>query len=237
MSTTNDRAPIYATIYSDLRQQIFSGMLAPGDMLPSENILCSEYNASRETVRRGLKELMKEGLIYSRPKVGYFVSTPNHSDFTLCFSEEWDNCTDQYKDIHAIIPNERIRSALGLQEGKIAIEFTMITYDGDHRPVAYSLKYVPYERAYPSVESELRYAVFPDAALSKLAPYSFHTNIDVQAVNATPELAQILQCPVGEALLMIERIYIHQDGKRMGYALRYARQPYGKLHGEAGPML
>ena len=42
----------YAAIYSMLRGQIFSGELKPGDMLPSESQLCSQFSVSRETVRK-----------------------------------------------------------------------------------------------------------------------------------------------------------------------------------------
>lgn len=57
MAKTSKEQPIYMAIYEDLRQQIFSGKLVPGDLLPSESQLCEAYQASRVTVRKGLQAL------------------------------------------------------------------------------------------------------------------------------------------------------------------------------------
>ena len=103
MKKKNNREPIYALIYTNLRNQIFNGQLSAGDLLPSENQLSSNYKVSRETVRRGLKALESEGLIYSRPKVGYFVSLPNYSDVTVSFTVNPTDCRTHYKDIHAVM--------------------------------------------------------------------------------------------------------------------------------------
>ena len=115
MERRNNPPKVYEAIYTRLRSQIFSGKFRPGDLLPSENQLCGEFSASRETVRKGLKELEREGLIFSRPKIGYFVSTPNHSSFTLTFTEEFEGCSTQYSDIHGILPDGFIQEKLGVE--------------------------------------------------------------------------------------------------------------------------
>ena len=84
----SEQTPVYAVVHASLRTQIFTGQYRPGDLLPSESHLCQEFGASRETVRRGLQQLENEGLIFSRPKIGYFVSQPNHNDMVLSLSEE-----------------------------------------------------------------------------------------------------------------------------------------------------
>ena len=70
MPKATKKRPLYSIIYKQLRSKILNGSFRPGEMLPSENNLCSEFHASRETVRKGLKELEAEGLIYSKPKIG-----------------------------------------------------------------------------------------------------------------------------------------------------------------------
>lgn len=206
-------------------------------MLPSESQLCSEFHTSRETVRKGLKELEAEGLIYSRPKVGYFVSTPRHSDFTMNFTGYFEGCTTQYKDIHGVLPDERVQKALDISPTQVVIEFEQLTINSDEIIIAYSKKYIPYERAYPTVESELNYAVFPDITLPKMDTYSMYTSIRVSAVAADKELTDIMQCDPGEPLLLIERSFIQQDDQLAGYALFYVKQPYGQLNGMSGHRL
>lgn len=202
--------------------------------MPSESQLCSEFHASRETVRKGLKELEAEGLIHSRPKVGYFVCKPRHSDFTVNFTEYFEGCTTQYKDIHGVLPDERVQKALGIPPTQVVIAFEQLTINSEDTIVAYSVKYIPYERAHPSVENELNYAVFPDITLPKMDTFSIYTSIRISAVSADEQLAEIMQCDLGEPLLLIERSFFRQDDILTGYALFYVRQPYGKLTGTSG---
>lgn len=234
MPKATKKRPLYSIIYKQLRSKILNGSFRPGEMLPSENNLCSEFHASRETVRKGLKELEAEGLIYSKPKIGYFISTPRHSDFTVNFTEYFEGCTTQYKDIHGILPDERIQKALDIPASQVVIEFEQLTINPDGVIIAYSQKYIPYERAHPSVENELNYAVFPDITMPKMDTYSMYTSIRISAVAADDELAEIMQCSVGEPLLLVERFFIRQDDRMAGYALFYVKQPYGQLNGMSG---
>lgn len=234
MAKKAENVAVYAVVHKNLRSRIFSGQLRPGDMLPSENQLCSEYSASRETVRKGLKQLEQEGLIFSRPKVGYFVSTPNHSSLTLTLTDDRKDCTTQYSDIHGILPDEHIQQVLEIGPTQKVIELSQITRRASGEPVAYDIKYVPYERAYPSVESEMRYAVLPDITLEKVASFEYYTDIGISAVGADERVAKALNCHVGEPLLLIERIFIRQNGKKFGYSRQYSRSSFGKLRGTSG---
>lgn len=234
MAISNSGLKVYEAIYNQLRTQIFSGKFRPGDMLPSESQLCAEFGASRETVRKGLKQLVQEGLAYSRAKTGYFVSTPNHTDLTLAVEERWDNCTTHYSDIHGILPDETLQKKLEIQPNQKVIELTQITCSSHGEPVACEIKYVPYERAYPSVESEMRYAVLPDITLSKVNTFDFYTDIVVSAEGAPERVAQAMDCTPGEPMLRIERIFIRQDGKRIGYSVQYSRGRFGILRGTSG---
>lgn len=234
MERRNNPPKVYEAIYTRLRSQIFSGKFRPGDLLPSENQLCGEFSASRETVRKGLKELEREGLIFSRPKIGYFVSTPNHSSFTLTFTEEFEGCSTQYSDIHGILPDGFIQEKLGVEASQKVIELSQVTKNAAGEVVAYDIKYVPYERAYPSVESEMRFAVLPELTLSKVDSFDYYTNIRVSAVGATERVAQAMGCPLNEPLLLIERSFVRQNGKIIGYSQQYSRGSFGRLEGTSG---
>lgn len=230
----NKHTPVYAAVYSTLRTQIFSGQYKPGDLLPSESHLCQEFHASRETVRKGLSQLENEGLIFARAKIGYFVSQPNHNDMVLSLSNDLLDCTMQYRDIHGVLPDEHIQALLNIPPNRKVIEFSQITRDREDHPVAYDVKYIPYERAYPSVESEIRYAVLPDLTFSKLSTFSVYTSVTVSAVAADSIVAEALECPLGEPLLLIEQVFTQQDGSHIGYQLHYSRSPHGRLTGTSG---
>jgi len=65
--------PMYRQIAEDLREQIESGQLEPGQQLPTELELRDHYDASRNTVRDAIKWLTTLGLVETRPGHGTFV--------------------------------------------------------------------------------------------------------------------------------------------------------------------
>jgi GntR family transcriptional regulator len=65
--------PMYREIAEQLRQQIQSGKFAAGAQLPTELELRDQYDASRNTIRDAIKQLMSLGLVETRPGQGTFV--------------------------------------------------------------------------------------------------------------------------------------------------------------------
>jgi DNA-binding GntR family transcriptional regulator len=65
--------PMYRQIAEDLRGQIESGQLEPGQQLRTELELREHYNASRNTVRDAIKWLTNLGLVETKPGQGTFV--------------------------------------------------------------------------------------------------------------------------------------------------------------------
>lgn len=65
--------PMYRQIAEDLRAQIESGALEPGQQLRTELELRDLYGASRNTVRDAIKWLINLGLVETKPGQGTFV--------------------------------------------------------------------------------------------------------------------------------------------------------------------
>jgi GntR family transcriptional regulator len=65
--------PMYRQIAEDLRGQIESGQLQPGQQLRTETELRDHYGASRNTVRDAIKWLTTLGLVETKPGQGTFV--------------------------------------------------------------------------------------------------------------------------------------------------------------------
>ena len=57
MAVTAPAPTVSARIHADLRTEILSGRLAPGDALSSERALSEELGANRHAVREALKRL------------------------------------------------------------------------------------------------------------------------------------------------------------------------------------
>lgn len=67
--------PLYEALYRCIRDDILSGKLSPGEKLPSKRTLCANLKVSKITVEGAYNQLLSEGYICSREKVGYFVET------------------------------------------------------------------------------------------------------------------------------------------------------------------
>jgi DNA-binding transcriptional MocR family regulator len=66
---------LYRTVAQDLADMIRGGSLGPGDRLPSVRSLCRARGVSPSTVLHAYESLEAQGLIESRPRSGYYVST------------------------------------------------------------------------------------------------------------------------------------------------------------------
>ena len=71
--------PLYEALYRCIRGDILSGALRPGEKLPSKRALAENLEVSKITVEAAYSQLLSEGYICSREKVGYFVETVEHS--------------------------------------------------------------------------------------------------------------------------------------------------------------
>jgi len=73
------RTPAYQALADDLRAQITSGRLVPGDRLPTEPQLCRTSGVSRSTVREALRLLASQHLIVTTRGMagGSFVAHPS----------------------------------------------------------------------------------------------------------------------------------------------------------------
>ena len=72
--SNSGQEPIYAQITRQIKQQILSGALRPGDALPSIRLLARELRISVITTKRAYDELENEGFIYTLPGKGCFVA-------------------------------------------------------------------------------------------------------------------------------------------------------------------
>lgn len=78
-----EAAPRYRQIHHRIRNEIVSGKFFSGELLPSENEICKQYNISRFTAQKAFQLLVDEGLIYRKQGVGTFVSGINKGNSTV----------------------------------------------------------------------------------------------------------------------------------------------------------
>lgn len=69
----NTGRPAYLQIADDLREQIRSGALSPGDPLPSTARLAEQYDCSASVIKMAVSVLRTEGLVVGQQGKGVFV--------------------------------------------------------------------------------------------------------------------------------------------------------------------
>ena len=77
--TKNGGVSLYEQLYRRIKDDILTGRLAAGEKLPSKRALAENLEVSKITVEAAYSQLLSEGYICSREKVGYFVETVEHS--------------------------------------------------------------------------------------------------------------------------------------------------------------
>jgi len=115
--------PIYRSIADDLRSQIETGELRPGQQLRTEIELRDHYNASRNTIRDAIKLLVSRGLVETRPGQGTFVVetiipfiTTLTGDPEISSGGEWDTYrkdADAPRPVRDTVPEVGIHEAGG----------------------------------------------------------------------------------------------------------------------------
>jgi GntR family transcriptional regulator len=225
--------PLHAIISTELKSKILSGEFKPGDMLPSENNIAMQYKTSRVTVRKSLQMLENEGFIYAYHGKGYFVATPAHEDFLINFSETEMGCEVVYREINVDYPARAVSEALEISPSQLVIDVCRVIKKRG-APVALDIKYIPYEKGMPTLEAEINYAVFPEIAAAKKAPFAFHTRMEIGAELPNKAAARQLQCPMDIPLLVVYRWLIDKNGKCFGYGVKYMLKEYGRLYAKSG---
>ncbi len=69
------RGEKYYTLYQRLKNDILSGVLAPGERLPSKRVQAERSGVSVITVEYAYRQLIDEGYAYARERSGYFVQS------------------------------------------------------------------------------------------------------------------------------------------------------------------
>ena len=91
----NNSVPIYLQIVSEIKKQIVSGKLIPGERIPSVRELALPYKVNPNTMQKALIELEENGLIKTERTNGKFV-TEDENIINKIKNDYADNLTQNY---------------------------------------------------------------------------------------------------------------------------------------------
>jgi DNA-binding GntR family transcriptional regulator len=146
--------PIYVRIQDRIRSAIATGALGPGDRLPTETELSSEFRTTRSTVRHALDRLVYEGLIHRRVGRGSFVAetgvlrSPIDSRRCLTFEEQvalsGHVVTYRAPSLELVPAPRQVAQCLGIEPQSHVFKMERLRVI-DQRPVGLEIRYLPQE--------------------------------------------------------------------------------------------
>jgi GntR family transcriptional regulator len=210
-------APLYLQLKKSIENAVNSGVIGPGDALPSERDIAIKADVSRVTVRKAVQNLVQSGVLVQRHGSGTFVaprvsrveqSLSRLTSFTEDMARRGMSVQSTWLDRGLYPPSPDEMMALGLSANEPVARVSRIRL-ANGTPLAI-------ERA------SLSASLLPDpegigaslyAALEKSGQRPVRAVQRISAANLGEADALLLDVPAGSASLNIERISYLASGK------------------------
>jgi DNA-binding GntR family transcriptional regulator len=214
--------PAYAQLVSILRNSMATGVLRPGDQLPSEAQLCDRYGISPMTVRRAINMLVDQGIVIAEQGRGTFVKpvAMGEASFQLRKLQDLFNDTEHTSvnvlEARIVTADERVARKLGIAMRQRTIYIRRLLRT-DGLPALYHREYLIYDPTRPIVEAELEVT-----ALQRLFSGTGETilkrgEISMDATLLDEEEARLLQVEQPMAAFCFEHLFYDFDDKPISW--------------------
>ena len=219
--------PLYTQLVGIIKQNISSGELNVGDLLPSEAELCRTMGISRNTVRQAIGELEEEGLVVRKRGKGTFVADPNargkcvRYSFTTEISSMGKVPSSTMVDFGIIVPPPEISRKMQLQEGVTVYCFTRVR-NVDGEPLILETSYYP-QYIYPNLTRDMLQTHSFYSLLYHVGIVPFAADESYEAVILEDSCAALLGVPSGSCAFFHQRLTRTEDGRIYEYTRSYIR--------------
>lgn len=214
----------YEEIVESIRDKIEKNEYKDNDLLPSETMLCQEYDASRITVRKAIEILLSEGLIYSVQGKGNYIKNVKKNKFLMHYSCQhlFLEGYDEAKLVSSKLVNPDVYMVYNLNiapEEKV-VSLAWVVYENG-MPVAYDEKYLPYFAGINISETSLKYRDFSDLVGNRISSYEMYQELKIHGINANKMVADKLKVEIGSILMLIEVRVYDKSGLPFGWGKLY----------------
>lgn len=199
----------YTRVKQYLKDQLARGTWNPGELMPSEAQLVSQFGVSRMTVNRALRELQAEGLIERVQGVGTFAAQLNPVSSTLTIRDLHEEIVERGHRHHAQVQFVREESArgalaqrLGLADGSRVFHSLIVHHENDV-PLQCEDRYVNPAWAPDYLGIDFT-QITPTAYLLQVAPL-WQAQYSIESGRPTAQEARLLQIDRLEPCLVIVR--------------------------------
>lgn len=213
---------VYRQIAESIRQRIEVEGMRPGDRLPAEDVLSTEYGVARMTIRQALQSLSNDGVLVRRHGHGTFVASPKihrHATRMTGFHEDMLDGGMKPRSIllesgiEAASPSLQKRLNLTGPDQMVFIRRVRLSND---EPAAITESYFRADLCSKlltlDIESNSLYALLERDCGLELG----WVEQSIEACPSPKEAARHLELRAGAPLLKVERLTYLKDGSSIG---------------------
>jgi len=247
--------PVYLRVAEGLREYLVRESLVPGDVVPPEAALTTEFGVSRVTLRRAVEVLVREGVLVRRQGVGTFVAAPRlsapliglHSTREICRANEFRH------DVQIVEMEQAAASAaeadqLGLAAGDPLLRFTRLDLIGGS-PTAVAECALPYQLMADVSREDLQESSTYELIEDRHKIFLTSARQSIRAEEASGKVADLLAVPAGSPVLVLQRVTFDVAGRavelgkvsyrhdRMEWTVELTRQLGGQEETQTGILL
>jgi GntR family transcriptional regulator len=214
--------PAYAQLVNILRQSMASGILRPGDQLPSEAQICERYGVSPMTVRRAINMLVDQGVVIAEQGRGTFVKPIALGEASFQLRDLSDlfhyseHTTVRVLEVHMVNADERVARKLNIPVGQRTIFIRRIIL-ANEIPALYHREYLIYDPTRPIVEAELEVTALQHLLTGKGETILKGGEISMEATLLNEEESQLLQANRPMAAFCFEHLFYDFDDKPISW--------------------
>ncbi len=237
----NHPQPLYAQLKESLRADIIAGRLHAHEQLPSERELCTRFRVSRMTVRQALRDLTREGLIYSRAGKGTFTSEPKIdqqlralSGFSQDMQTRGNKPSSRVLEAKIEPAKEQLAHVLGIAPGAEVVLLTRVRLS-DGLPLALETVHIPHAL----VPNLLRHDFARESLYAVLeSEYGYRltrAEQTIEAALARSRQAALLRLSAPAPVLVMERLTYTDQGVLIEHVHSIYRGDRYKFHSTLAP--
>lgn len=204
------KIPQYRKVYETLRKQIADGLFKEGDILPSENELCSQYHLTRPTVRKALDALVQDGFIKKQQGKGSIVQSQKKGIGIMSIGGT-TSATGDKLETHIITKPQIIQwpddfdfTLTDLDRESGCIFFDRLRHI-DGKPIFYDISYIPNINLPRFTSRSLENQSLFDVLRKNYQIQVTGGEQKLSAIKADEEMSKYFNVEVGHPILYLER--------------------------------
>lgn len=233
--------PLYYQLKTQLLSLIESGVLKPGDALPTENSFGEQLDISRPTVRQALSDLVGEGYLVRYKGKGTFVGKPKVKDRFLSKLQSFNTEVLEkgmlpHTDVLALkkIPGNPVCNVrLELPEDEPLIYLKRIRYADDEK-IVYLETFIPYRKYAQLMQTDFTVESLYASLESLYGVRVNRAQREIEAVTLNQDEAKLLDIPIHTAVCLVTSVaYAEHSNTPVEYSIARYRGDRTKFAVEA----